>query len=91
MAGVAAGSEQASGPTTKKHQDEETQGLEKVTDYVEEQENSAELGQVTTDDDTSDPLPCQLKRVGGLRTRCLIRELCEVYVLSFSGSIEYCK
>lgn len=64
MAGVAAGSEQASGPTTKKHQDEETQGLEKVTDYVEEQENSAELGQVTTDDDTSDPLPCQLKRVG---------------------------
>ena len=34
------------GPTTKKHQDEETQGLEKVTDYVEETENSAELGQV---------------------------------------------
>ncbi len=46
MAEVAV-SEQASGPTTKKHQDEETQGLEKVTDYVEEQENSAELGQVT--------------------------------------------
>ena len=45
MAGVA-GAEQTSGPTTKKHQDEETQGLEKVTDYVEEQENSAELGQV---------------------------------------------
>ena len=46
MAGVA-GSEQTSGPTAKKHQDEETQGLEKVTDYVEEQENSAELGQVS--------------------------------------------
>lgn len=46
MAGVT-GSEQTSGPTTKKHQDEETQGLEKVTDYVEEQENSAELGQVS--------------------------------------------
>ena len=52
MAGVAAGSEQTAGPTTKKHQDEETQGLEKVTDYVEEQENSAELGQVTIDDAT---------------------------------------
>ena len=47
MAGVA-GSESpvVAGPTTKKHQDEETQGLEKVTDYVEETENSAELGQV---------------------------------------------
>lgn len=45
MAGVAT-SEQPSGPTSKKHQDEETQGLEKVTDYVEEKENSAELGQV---------------------------------------------
>ena len=41
-----AGSEETSGPTTKKHQDLETQGLEKVTDYVEETENSAELGQV---------------------------------------------
>lgn len=46
MAGVE-GSEQTSGPAAKKHQDEETQGLEKVTDYVEEQENSAELGQVS--------------------------------------------
>ena len=47
MAAVA-GSESpvVAGPTTKKHQDEETQGLEKVTDYVEETENSAELGQV---------------------------------------------
>lgn len=45
---AASSSEQATGggPTTKKHQDEETQGLEKVTDYVEEKENSAELGQV---------------------------------------------
>ena len=47
-ASKAASSDQATGggPTTKKHQDEETQGLEKVTDYVEEKENSAELGQV---------------------------------------------
>lgn len=50
MASKASGSDQATGggPTTKKHQDEETQGLEKVTDYVEEKENSAELGQVKT-------------------------------------------
>lgn len=47
MAGVAESQPPAgAGPTTKKHQDEETQGLEKVTDYVEETENSAELGQV---------------------------------------------
>ena len=48
MASKAPSSDQATGggPTTKKHQDEETQGLEKVTDYVEEKENSAELGQV---------------------------------------------
>ena len=46
MATVAGPEQPTSGPTTKKHQDEETQGLEKVTDYVEEQENSAELGQV---------------------------------------------
>ena len=48
MAGVAE-SEQPTGGgpiATKKHQDEETQGLKKVTDYVEEKENSAELGQV---------------------------------------------
>ena len=77
MAGVAAGSEQTAGPTTKKHQDEETQGLEKVTDYVEEQENSAELGQVTIDDATLiDPLPCQLKRVWGYVPGVLIRKLC---------------
>ena len=30
----------------KKHQDVETQNLEKVTDYVEEAENSEELGKV---------------------------------------------
>ena len=74
MAGVAAGSEQTAGPTTKKHQDEETQGLEKVTDYVEEQENSAELGQVTAT--LIDPLPCQLKRVWGYVPGVLIRKLC---------------
>ena len=41
----------AEGPaaaTAKKHQDEETQGLEKVTDYVEETEITAELSQVRT-------------------------------------------
>ena len=32
----------------KKHQDVETQNLEKVTDYVEEAENSEELGKVST-------------------------------------------
>lgn len=37
------------GPLVKKHRDEETQGLEKVTDYVEEKENTAELGQVSQD------------------------------------------
>lgn len=31
----------------KKHQDVETQNLEKVTDYVEEAENSEELGKVS--------------------------------------------
>ena len=31
----------------KKQADEQTHGLEKVTDYVEEQEITAELGQVT--------------------------------------------
>lgn len=35
----------AAGPGQKKHSDEQTQGLEKVTDYVEEQEISG-LGQV---------------------------------------------
>ena len=38
-----------SGALVKKHRDEETQGLEKVTDYVEEKENTAELGQVSVD------------------------------------------
>ena len=51
MASKASESDQpgGTGPTTKKHQDEETQGLEKVTDYVEEKENSVELGQVKED------------------------------------------
>ena len=31
---------------TKRHADEETQGLEKVTDYVEEKELTVELGRV---------------------------------------------
>lgn len=31
----------------KKHQDVETHNLEKVTDFVEEAENSEELGKVT--------------------------------------------
>ena len=35
----------AAGPGQKKHSDEQMQGLEKVTDYVEEQEISG-LGQV---------------------------------------------
>ena len=66
MAGVAAGSEQTAGPTTKKHQDEETQGLEKVTDYVEEQENSAELGQVTIDESPT----LSVEKGWGLCIRC---------------------
>ena len=34
---------------SRRHRDEETQGLEKVTDYVEEVENAPELGQVSED------------------------------------------
>lgn len=39
-------------PGPKKHDDEQTQGLEKVTDYVEEKETATgELGQVASTDD----------------------------------------
>lgn len=43
---TAAGAEQG-GAASRRHRDEETQGLEKVTDYVEEVENAPELGQVS--------------------------------------------
>lgn len=41
--------EPAAAAANKRHRDEETQGLEKVTDYVEEVENAPELGQVSED------------------------------------------
>lgn len=48
MAEGQSGAEEGAGSTAwkKKHQDVETQNLEKVTDYVEEAGNSEELGKV---------------------------------------------
>lgn len=56
-AGEAAGQ---GGPGPKKHEHEQTAGLEKVTDYVEEQEISpGELGQVRVKRETR---PCTTVR-----------------------------